>query len=326
MLRGRRFRYVGLNYYYGNDRNNMPNGGYSAGEDDDVMSKDLSGLNQSIGSRDKVLRIWFFQRQATVNGQRDWSAFDHTLQVAAAYGYKVIPVLTDEYDYTEGPFKGITFYQSGYKTDVWSTSTTDYLDYVKQVVARYKNNPTIMAWQLINEGKADSTVDGSCPDENAGFKALYGFVSTVTTAIHQIDHNHLISNGLLYNNCGTHAGTGHYATLANLPYNDLYELHDYSGPSVAVSADASYIFGAAKAANRPAIVGEVGLPRALGLTTRASDYNAKLSAWWRQPAVAGVTAWVWNGEPQYGTVDRIFDISPGDPTLTVLARYGSRAY
>ena len=40
-----------------------------------------------------MFRAWFFQCLATSNGVRDWSAFDHTLAVAAAHGVKIIATL-----------------------------------------------------------------------------------------------------------------------------------------------------------------------------------------------------------------------------------------
>jgi endo-1,4-beta-mannosidase len=317
------FRYVGMNYYYANARDNMPNGGHGAGYDGDVMDRDLSALDASLDGRAKVLRIWFFQQQATVDHRRDWAAFDHTLRVAARHGYKVIAVLTDQYAYTEGPYKDLSFYQGGYRTAVWATSTTPYLDYVEEVVSRYRDDPTVMAWQLVNEGKADEDASGACPSEQTAFGALYGFTSAMTSTIRRLDPNHLVSHGLLYNNCGTRAETTHYAQLSNLPYNDLYELHDYAGPAATMSTDATEIFAQAQAAARPAIVGETGIPRSVGLAERAAHFDAKFAAWFAQPAVAGVTPWVFNGQQLPSPVDHIFDITPGDPALTVLAKYGT---
>lgn len=324
MLNGKPFKYTGANYYYGTNRNNMPSG-ISSGFNDGQMDQDLADLDTALKGRDKVLRIWFFQRQATVAGKRDWAAFDHTLKVAAAHGYKVIAVLTDQYGTIDGPYKSLPFYTKGYRSDIWPTSTTTYYSYVQQVVARYKDDPTIMAWQLVNEGKADSNASGSCPSEDAAFSALYSFTKTMTTLIHSIDPRHLISDGLLYNNCGIHAGTTHYAQIANLPYNDLYEYHDYSGPTVTASRDFTDLVTQATAAKRPLIVGEVGVDRSIGLTARANAMAAKYKVWASYPAVAGVTPWVWNPLTRLGSIDRYFDIGPGDPVLAVMASFSTAA-
>ena len=79
-LDGQPYRFTGLNIYNANSQNNC---WYSLGAG--------SGLDSSlaaIGSGQEAFRAWFFQRLATTDGHRDWSAFDHTLAVAAARGQR----------------------------------------------------------------------------------------------------------------------------------------------------------------------------------------------------------------------------------------------
>ncbi len=108
----------------------------------------------AMGPGVKVMRSWFFQRMATTNGQRDWSGFDHTLAVAKAHGIKVIATLANQWPDCEPA--------SGYKDEAWYTTgytqpdpsgTVSYRSWVGEVAARYKDDPTIMAWQLINEAE-----------------------------------------------------------------------------------------------------------------------------------------------------------------------------
>ena len=94
-LNGALFQFVGLNIYNANSVNNC---WYTLGQG--------PGLDQSlsaIGSGQTVFRAWFFQRLATTGGVRDWSAFDHTLQVAAAHNERVVATLANQWGDCEGP-------------------------------------------------------------------------------------------------------------------------------------------------------------------------------------------------------------------------------
>ncbi len=82
MLNGRGFRFTGLNIYNANSRDNC---WYSLG-----AGGQLDRNLIRIGPGQEVFRAWFFQRLATRNGRRDWTAFDHTLKVARAHNQRVI--------------------------------------------------------------------------------------------------------------------------------------------------------------------------------------------------------------------------------------------
>src|SRR4051812_47686998 len=56
----------------------------------------------AIGPGKEAFRAWFFQYEATVDGRRDWSAFDQTLATARAHGQKVITTLIDQWGNCEG--------------------------------------------------------------------------------------------------------------------------------------------------------------------------------------------------------------------------------
>ncbi|MCZ7535410.1 MAG: hypothetical protein M5T61_05325 [Acidimicrobiia bacterium] len=75
LLDGEPYLFTGLNVYNANSRGwcwyDMVSGSVL---DDSIVE---------MGPGAKVIRAWFFQTQATTGGVRDWSAFDHTLAVAA---------------------------------------------------------------------------------------------------------------------------------------------------------------------------------------------------------------------------------------------------
>ena len=68
-----------------------------------------------IGTGKEAFRAWFFQYEATRNGARDWSAFDHTLAVARARGVRVVATLVNQW----GQCEGWGAYADGYKTESW---------------------------------------------------------------------------------------------------------------------------------------------------------------------------------------------------------------
>lgn len=100
---GRPFTFTGFNIYQANSRSNCS---YTMG-----TGSALDTALTDIGPGTEVFRAWFFQRLATTNGQRDWSAFDHTLAVARAHGVRVIVTLANQWGSCESP-------TSIYKTDV----------------------------------------------------------------------------------------------------------------------------------------------------------------------------------------------------------------
>src|SRR5258708_32926682 len=112
----------------------------------------LSSIDSDTGGTAKVFRAWFFQHLATVNGQRDWSGFDHSPAIARAHGFQVIPVLANQWGSCEAStgYKTEQWYQSGYQ-QADPSGIVSYRLWVQEVVARYRSDPTIAMWMLMNE-------------------------------------------------------------------------------------------------------------------------------------------------------------------------------
>ena len=319
MLGGYPFIFTGVNIYNANNRGDC----WYALNDDPLLADSLDAL--APGS---VVRAWFFQPLATTNGARDWSAFDNTLQLAAA-----TPPPCDSCPRQRvgrlrrsnggaGVKKLDTWFADGYRTDVHPGGTVDYRSWVAEVASRYAADPTIVTWQLMNEAEIihrDASGVESCPAGAAN--TLHDFAADVSSVIKQVDPNHLVSLGTIgTGQCG--AQGAEYSYVHSVPSIDLCEYHDYGSPNVPIPGDEFngllVRLNQCDALGKPLFVGEVGInPQdTFGLEGRADAFHAKLNAQFTSfgiPHVAGVIAWALNTD--WSTLDD-FDMSPRDPVIT----------
>jgi hypothetical protein len=307
-LDGRPFTFTGFNIYQANSRGNCS---YTMG-----TGGALDTALNSIGSGSEVFRAWFFQSLATTNGQRDWSAFDHTLAVAKAHGVKVIVTLGNQWGSCEsGGYKTDAWYTGGYKTTVGSLETVTYRQWVADVVSHYKNDPTIAMWQLMNEAEIKTSKSASTCAPTAD---LYNFAADVSGLIKSIDSNHLVNLGTMgAGQCGSQGSD--YAHLGSIPTIDVLEYHDYGHDSTALPTNLANDVAASKALGKPIFVGEAGIQVNSGgsTPTRASEFDAKCTAQ-LGAGVGGFLVWSWNNSP---SSPLSWEVGPGDPTLEVIDSY-----
>jgi mannan endo-1,4-beta-mannosidase len=314
VLDGRPFRFDGLNIYNANSRNNC---WYSLGK-----GSALGASLTAIGPGQEVFRSWFFQRQATVDGARDWRAFDHTLAVAAASGEHVIATLTDQWGNCDSSddYKGLSWYQTGYATRVDPGYLETYRQWVADVVTRYRDDPTIAMWQLVNEAEARDSQGGAC-NEAAAASALRAFTDDVGGLIHSLDPNHLVTLGTMGSGqCGI--ASGDYKTVYASPGTDVCEYHDYGKPSAALPSSLQGRINQCTALNKPIFVGESGIQTSTAgsLTNRAADFGKKFSAQFAA-GVAGELVWDWRDALHGGSSSSGYEIGPTDPVIPLLAKY-----
>jgi mannan endo-1,4-beta-mannosidase len=303
VLNGQTYRFTGLNIYNANSRNNC---WYSLGNNDSALQSSLN----DVGSGKEVFRAWFFQRLAQSGGKRDWSAFDHTLAVAKANGYRVIVTMTDHWGACDTPKKGDWFYGSGYK-QVQSGDLVSYRDWVREIVTRYRNDSTVLMWQLVNEA------------ESATHSHLYNFTSDVAKLIKSIDPNHLVSLGTIGSGQPGTAGDD-YRKLHAIPEVDICSYHDYRPGSQYFPAMPSQLqerLSQCNALNKPLFIGEVGIKLdevGGSATERARLFEEKIKAQFGA-GVVGYLPWAWvaRGQSAYES----YLIGPNDPVLGVLTRY-----
>ena len=327
-LNGFLFDFTGMNIYNANSddwcANNMDNG---------KLEQALSdiGLGGVHGGDHGVIRAWFFEPLATagLTGQRDWTRFDRTIAAAKAAGYYVIPTLGNQWGECghkgpTAPYKTVDWYRTGYtqlqaEDSVYGAGYLPYRDWVAQVVDRYKDDPTILAWQLLNEAETNPAYPQGCPPGPEAFDALHDWADDVSSLVKSIDHNHLVSLGTIGSGqCGTSGDQ--YKSLHDLPGIDLCEVHDYD-PWTPMPGDVfnglALRIRQCDELHKPLFIGEVGLrPIDVGGTydSRASSLRAKLYA---QRAAQIVGHLVWNWGPGPRALDS-YDMGPGDPVLEVL--------
>ncbi len=283
----------------------------------------LGAALDALDPGSNAFRAWFFQ-PLSLNADasaRDWSAFDNTLAEARARGLKVIVTLSDHWGECGSKVgtevKTPDWYRSGY-IDVDPGNMTSYRDYVGEVVDRYRDDPTILMWQLMNEAETKDPVTGGC--EPGGHFVLQDFAADVSAHIKGIDPNHLVSLGTFGGpQCGPHRDF--YRVVHDVATIDVCEFHDYS-PMEAMPSfvyEDGYDNGLQTRIDichdlgKPLFVGESGVPRDVGLDERAARVRAKLQTQFRA-GVVGYLAWVFADSP----LDATYDLRPGDPALPEL--------
>lgn len=314
MLDGEPFTFTGYNIYFANSDGWCGPAWGSGNSLDQALTE--------MGPGQEVIRAWFFQGLAIDNTTRewDWSAFDHTLQVAGAHGFKVIVTLTDQWgecgdDSLLNGYKDRAWYESGYKR-VQPGMNESYRDWVVDVVSRYRDDPRVAFWQLINEAE----VAPCPPGDPEPHRILKDWATDVSGLMKSIDANHLVSLGTLGNGqCG--ASFTDYEDLHSIPTIDLCEYHDYDEPDAPMPGDQwnglAFRIQQCQNLNKPIFVGEAGIrPQELDGTyeARAAAFQAKIDAQFTA-GVQGFLAWSWGAN---GPTPDSWDIGLGDPSLDAL--------
>ncbi|MCJ1441346.1 MAG: Mannose-6-phosphate isomerase [Stictis urceolatum] len=179
----------------------------------------------------KVLRVWgfndvnsipssgtvYFQSlvpggTATINtGANGLQRLDYVVQSAAAHGIKLIINFVNNWD----DYGGITAYTSFYggTHQAWFTNTAaqaQYKAYIKAVVSRYANNPTVFAWELANEPRCNGCATS----------VLTTWASDISKYVKSLDPNHLVTLGDEGFNPSTGDGTYPYSIGEGVAFAD----------------------------------------------------------------------------------------------------------
>jgi len=314
-LGGQPFRFVGVNRY-----NllaiNPPGGSYRGCGDswtDDELAQWLSEVN---GLGVTAVRFWAFQR--FTDSGADFSQLDKLLSLAEDYDIKLVPVLENQWSScTAGGYKYDTWYQSGYLSP-YDGYPISYKDYVGRIVSRYKDDPRILMWQLMNEAESKDT------SGNSGDQALYDFALDMSAYVKSIDPNHLVSLGTMG---GGQPGTqgSDYRWIHSIPSIDILEFHDYNEETASFPADLEQRVEDALALKKPLFVGEAGIksncsdPDCLSPDQRAALFDAKMTAAFDN-GVSGYMIWSYRNAVEPPT-EYIFTLT--DPLAAIVQNFAS---
>ena len=218
--------------------------------------------------------------------------------IARSHGLKVIATLGNQWgDCEDGAYKSATWYESGYKGA--------YRAWVREVVTRYRDDPTIAMWQLLNEAETSSA------------STLRAFAADMGGLVKSIDTNHLVSLGTIGSGQAGASGDD-YKTVHDVAGIDVCEYHDY-GSTAAMPGDQwnglQRRIDQCRALGKPIFIGETGVPRSVGLSMRATVIDAKLDTQ-LAAGVAGVLVWEWRNSDQTGGDEYV--VTTNDPLLTVM--------
>jgi hypothetical protein len=284
-----------------------------------VLETQNEALERTFGdlvdARVSVLKVWAFQSYAGPSGT-DFSSFERIVTAARRAGVRLVFVLENHWDdCSRGGPRNDAWYASGHASP-YGGYTLSFSDYARAIVDHFRNEPTVLAWELMHEAHGED------------FASLDGFSRTLSALVRESDPNHLIALGI---DNGSSPATNHdgapsnYERLHNHGAIDLLDAHDFSTPDVALPAGLLAIAEAGKSLERPFFAGATGVD-ALGesrpeLDTRAAVVEDKLEA----AVAAGYVGFlVYDYVPDWEPPSWSFDGRPDDALAGpdgVLARH-----
>ncbi len=209
-LAGQPFRFVGANSIYFGFYKQY---GYSI--EDAIRSAKENGLD--------VLRMYLGFGQDAWGG-RPMEEYDRALDIASQHGVRIIAVLTDcccfggDWSQTEE-----SYYQTVPFCEFTNPDSAEsYKSYIKSILSRkntvngriYRDDPTIMAWDVANEPYLD----------NISETDLTAWLAGITAYIKSVDPNHLITFGI-DNSSSKYDADGPYYSAFNVPNLDFFSIH-----------------------------------------------------------------------------------------------------
>ncbi len=212
--------------------------------------------------RASVLKFWAFQSFAGASGT-DYSAFERTVASARRAGVRLIFVLENHWEScTPGP-RDDAWYAGGY-TVPYGGYALSYADYVTGLVDHFRDEPTILAWELMHEANGDD------------FTALDAFAGEVPTLVRARDPNHLIALGIDNGDSPATSRAGdpsNHRRLHDHPAIDLIDVHDFSDSDAPLTSSLEEVMLIASSLELPVFAGASAV-RLAGFSAEAFSQRA----------------------------------------------------
>jgi hypothetical protein len=254
---------------------------------------------------------------------------DAVFAAAEDHNQMILPVLSPQ----DGACENETFKERSWYVDGWkdfdanaAKSLISFQDWMHIAVARWKDSPSLAAWELVGEPEPSLCTDTACnwwtrtcPSDTA--QILRSFYDAAGAEVRALDPKTLITAGLLGGGqCGT--GGDDYQYVSESPYVDVVQYHDYGADGVALPGDQwnglARRITQATAAGKPLLVAEIGelAGSCEPLATRATHIGDKIAGQ-KTAGTAGALLWAFVPDPR--PTECTMDIGYDDPLYGVVA-------
>lgn len=298
-LQDRPYRFIGVNAWGIAYSNECRFSGF--GSQDEALARAFHDL---ASMRVSVLRFWAFQSFAGESGT-DYSAFDRIVSYAKRSGVRLIFVLENMHaDCSRGGQRNDDWFRSGYASP-YGGYTLSMPDYVAGLVQHFRDEPDVLAWELIHEASGTD------------FSAMDGFVTQMSSLIRTNDPNHLIIAGMNNGDSPATRADGNASNYAELHAHatiDMLDVHDFDVPGTPFTSNESAAQAIGVALNKPTFVGAIGITLREGsseaLLQRSNQIASKLDAAFANDVTGAL---VYDYNPDWATPGLSFDARSSDP-------------
>ena len=281
-----------------------------------------------------AVRVWAFQALGWNDKDRpghiDFTGIDRVVAAAERAHQQLILTLSDQSGTCDdGHWHDQAWYDGGYtqRYDDYGYGNGDrsYLDWVRLIVARYRDISAVAAWEPVNEPEA-STCSGATGSACYGAQrtcsdsaelSLRSFYDAIGAEIHRLDPGSVVGTGVIgRKQCGVNGGG--FVRLAQSPQVDLMTYHDYSGADETLPPDLQERIGEAADSAKPLVIEEAGIwagPGCLTADQRSEDFAAKI----RSAFAHGLAGYlIWDYAADAGS-SCSYAVGPRDPLLALLS-------
>ena len=334
-LRGKVFRFAGSNNYYLMYKSkfmvdDVLNAAAAQGfqvmriwGSIDIGNQD--GSNSIRGKADGVYtQYWDGSAPAYNDGDDGLKRLDYVIYKAGQLGIKLVIPFVNNWNDFGGMDQYVRWRGGQYHDQFYSDPVIRgwYKDWIVHLLERtntynglqYKNDPTIMTWELANEPRCLSA--GAYPrSPNCTTQTLIDWADEISTYIKSIDDKHLVSVGdegfyCLPNatdwteNCGEGVDTLAFTALENIDVMSFHLYPDHWGKDVVWGTGwIQRHFQDARALDKPAMLGEFGLQ---DKNLRNPNYKTWTDAVFNSGG-AGALYWILSGKQDDGSLYPDYD-------------------